>query len=136
MYSAIRAKLVELIEQMDDSPIQCVTKVEKSTYPGYPAVSVSPSEEIGDYHETHSLSAKRRYMFNVRAYYPFVDGEETADLELEKVADALLDLFQDKKIIIPAADWIAPAPSVWGYQRKGNGEFRTVQIKLEIIKYY
>lgn len=136
MFSAIRTKIVELINGIENSPIQDVASYEKSSYAGYPAVSVSPSENLADYHETHSTSTRRAYVFYVRAYYPFVDGEGVADQELEKVADALLDLFQDKSIINSVADWIAPAPSVWGYQRKGNGEFRTVQIRLEIIKYY
>lgn len=137
MNQNIRAKIVEVINGMTNSPIQAVYSAERSDFPdGIPAVTVSPSDSAPDYSETHATSQKAVFMFKVRAYYPFVDGQETADNELDKVVDALLELFRDKKILGTVADWVAPAPSVWGYEQKNNGLYRKAEITLQVIKYY
>lgn len=136
MWSTIRSKIVDVIEDLEGSPIKQVCRSERSSFTGYPAVTVSPTEDLADYHETKPNSERGTFVFTVRAYYPFVDGQETADLELEKVVDVLRELFRNKKILGNVADWVAPANSVWGYQKRGDGEMRVADIKVQVIKYF
>lgn len=135
-FAVIRSKIVEVIEAIPNSPIQEVSRVEKSFFNGYPAVCLSPTALEADYHETNRTSERRTYVFRLRAYYPFVEGQEDAEIKLEEVIDLLLATFQNKAVLGTAADWVIPIPAVWGYQKRGDGEMRIAELVLQVVKHY
>ena len=134
MFGSIRTKILEVIEDQADK-VKVAYRTDRSQFDGYPAVIVSPSESEADYNQTAPQSQREVYIFNVRAHYPFTEGQDKADIALEAVVDQLLTIFRDRTVLGSVADWVVPVPSVWGYQTRGEGTFRIAEIKLRVVKY-
>jgi hypothetical protein len=132
-FADIRAAIVDKLE--DAETIQEVYRTDRSVVAGYPVAIVSPSESEADYHETAPASNKETFVFNVRLLYPFTEGQDAADIALEKAVDEVLTLFRDRTALGSAAEWCTPAPSVWGYAERANGTDRIAVVKIKAVRY-
>jgi len=114
--------------------IAVVYDYDRSTFSGFPAVIISPSENSSDYANTEA--DKVVFVFKVRAFYPITKESEHEDAEkaLEDVVDELLDLFSDRRVV-PACDWVEPAPSAWYYEERGEAVYRVAEITVRCRKY-
>lgn len=134
MYEAIRTAIINAITSNSDQ-IEAAYRTERSSVDGYPAAVVVPSENESDYHQTSPGSNKETYIFTIRVFYPFTEGQEEADLALEKAIDELIGIFRDRSILGAAADWVSPVPSRWGYQTRGDGTMRVAELTIRAVKY-
>jgi len=136
-FKTIRASIKAVIDAAiaGSSTIQECWNYERSTFAGFPAVIIVPTDNEADYGSTDN--DKMVFAFKIRAYYPIPKEGEHADAEvaLEAVVDELLTLFKARGALGVACDWVAPAPSVWEYEERGEGVYRVAQINLKCIKY-
>jgi len=126
---AIRLKLEE------STKIQVAYNYERSTFEGFPAVIVAPTENEADY---GSQSNDRLvFVFKLRAYYPIPSEGEHQDAEaaLEEVVDEILTMFRARNSLGGSCDWVQPAPSVWQYEERGEGVYRMAEVTLRCTKY-
>lgn len=134
MYETIRTAIINVINSESERVAEAY-RTDRSQLDKYPAAIVTPSEQQADYNETAPSSSKETYVFTIRLHYPFTEGQDTADIALEKAIDELISIFRDKTILGSVADWIQPVPSVWGYQDRGNGIMRVAEFKIRAVKY-
>jgi hypothetical protein len=115
--------------------VQCVYSYDRSTFAGFPAIIISPSENNSDYSSTES--DKLTFVFKVRVFYPIKKQEEHEQAEnaLEEVVDGLLDLFSNRKVLGSACDWVEPTPSAWYYEERDEAIYRVAEINLRCRKY-
>lgn len=133
VFKDIRAKIKEVLEANADK-LSHIYMADRSTFEGYPAAIITPSEESADYGDSSMTQYDIGFTVRVHKNIP-TDGQEAADLELEEVVDQLLDIFRDKDVLSPACDWVTPVPAAWGYQDRENGPVRTAEIRLRCRKY-
>ena len=123
-FGTIRQAIIDKINA-DSTKIQEAYRAPRSEFSGYPAVVVSPSENLNDYGST--AQDKLTYVFNLTAYYPVASEAEaeTADAAMDEVVDELLDIFKLRNALSAASvDWLAPSPSTWGFvEFDGGGTF-------------
>jgi hypothetical protein len=135
-FKDIRADIKEAVETLTgaNGKVQAVYAYDRSTFSGFPAVIISPSENSADYANTES--DKLVFVFKVRAFYPITkeSEHESAEIALEGVVDDLLNLFSDRRVI-PACDWVEPTPSAWYYEERGEAVYRVAEISLRCRKY-
>lgn len=132
-WSAIKNEIVSILEGV--SAIQNVSNYEKSTFSGFPAATVVPSEEESDFEATQER--KRVYGFRIRIYVSImsdqheVSGEglkegerilenvtDTVINELDKPSNARLSNNADstsQKVL-----YLEPVPSAWDYDEERN----------------
>lgn len=134
MYEQIRSKIIEVIRAQSTRVFETY-RTDRSDIKKYPAALVIPSQSEADFHETDAGSAKEAYVFTIRVIHPFVEGQDNADIAIEKALDNLITIFRNKKVLGTAADWVIPSPSVWGYQTRGNGICRIGELKIRAVKY-
>jgi hypothetical protein len=134
MFSTIRTAIIDKINN-DLSKIQVAYRTDRSTFDGFPAAVVTPSENEADYSST--ADDKRVYAFKIRVYYPIKDESEqdAADLALEEALDELLDAFSTRSALGSACEWVAPIPSVWQYEERGEGVYRMAELTLKCTTY-
>lgn len=90
MWQKLRPQVAELLSSL--SLLQEVSSVPKIKFDGYPAAHIIPSENTGDY-ETN-VENNRTYAFTIRLFEATKPKVlEQAYEKLEKVVDAVLDLF-------------------------------------------
>ena len=133
-FKQIRAAIKKVIDDNADT-VQETWNYERSTFGGYPAVIIVPSDNEADYGST----SKDRivFVFQLKAYYiiPKEGEHAAAEAALEEVVDELLTLFRDKDVLGTACDWVEPAPSVWMYESRGEAVYRVAEITLRCVKY-
>lgn len=134
MYQDTRAAIIAVIDAQADT-IQEACRTLRSKLDAFPVALVRPSEAEADYSETAARANKETYVFDVRVLYPFVEGQETADLAIEKSLDELITIFRDRNVLGAAADWCSPAPSVWGFVETASGTMRCGEIKIRAVKH-
>lgn len=132
-FADIRAAIVSVLEAAET--IEAVYRTDRSKVDGYPVAIVSPSESEPDFFETAARSSRTVFVFNVRIMYPFTEGQDDADIALEKVCDEVLHLFGDRACLGDAADWVRPTPAAWGYVEGENGTKRVAVIKIEAQRF-
>lgn len=134
-FKDIRAAIVAAIPSGAGELIQAVYGYERSTFAGFPAVVVTPSDNEADYAST--VSDKVTFIFKVRAYYPIGKeaDQEAAEGALEEVVDELLDLFRNRSILGSACEWVVPAPGTWFYEERSEVPYRAAEITLKCIKF-
>jgi hypothetical protein len=132
MFSTIRTAIIDKIND-DLTKIAVAYRTDRATFEGAPAAVVSPSENEADYASTGA--DKRVYAFKVRVYYPFKTETEqdAADIALEEALDEMLDAFSTRGVLGDACDWVAPVPSVWQYEERGDGTYRMAELTLRCI---
>lgn len=133
MFSTIRTAIVDKINSDDITKIQVAYKSDRSTFEGFPAAVVSPSDNEADYSST--ADDKLTYAFKVRIYYPIEDegNQEAAELALEEAVDEMITAFSTRGVLGAACDWVKPVPSVWQYEERGEGIYRMAEITLRCV---
>ena len=110
MFSTIRTAIIDKINN-DLTKIEVAYRTDRSSYDGFPAAVVSPSENEADYAST--ASDRRVYAFKIRVYYPVKSESEqdAAELALEEALDEMLDVFRQRDSLGTACDWVEPIPA-------------------------
>lgn len=133
VFKDIRQKIIDVITAQA-SKIESVYRSDRSNFDGYPACTVSPSDNEADYGD--QAMDKNVITFIVRVFQQIPqDGQEESEITLEDTVEQLITIFQDKNILSPAADWVQPVPSIWGYQDRESGPVRVVELRLRVRKY-
>lgn len=136
MFESIRQAIIDLINSPTVKHIKVAYRTDRSQVDGFPAAVVFPTEMQADYHQTSPASNKETYIFTVRIIMPFTEGQDAADIKLEKAVDELITLFRDRDALgAGVVDWIAPVPSTWGYQDRSNGVNRIAQLNIQATKH-
>lgn len=132
-FKDIRAAIVEVVGEM--SSVQEAYGYEKSTFEGFPAVVIVPTDNESDY--ATQQNDRIRFVFKIRAYYPIPDETKHAAAEaaLEAVMDEMLDSFRARGVLGTACDWVEPAPSKWEYEERGEAVYRVAELTLGCVKY-
>jgi hypothetical protein len=132
-FKTIRAAIKTAIDTA--TKVQAAYTYERSTFEGFPAVIIAPSENEADYGSTQK--DRLVFIFKVRAFYPIPDEGEHSDAEtaLEEVVDELLTIFKSRDAIGSACDWVEPAPGSWYYEERGEAVYRVAEITLRCVKY-
>lgn len=135
MYGTIRQAIIDKINSNAITKIEVAYRTDRSEIDGYPCALVFPTENQSDYHQTGSGSNKETYFFTIRILYPFTEGQEEADIALEEALDELIVAFRSRNVLGSAADWVEPVPGKWGYQTRGDGQFRVGEVNIKVVKY-
>jgi hypothetical protein len=133
MYQSIRAAIKNVLDGITSIPE--VHDTDMSSFAKYPAAVVVPSQNTADYSLTAPESNKETYIFTIRLHYPFTEGQATADHALDVAADSVITAFRNRNILGDAADWVAPVPSIWGYQSRPDGQMRIAEVTIRATKY-
>ena len=135
MFSIIRTAIIDKLNSGDITKIQAAYRSDRSTLDGFPAAVVSPSENEADYASTSN--DRRTYGFKIRVYYPMKEESEQdgAEIALEEALDEMITAFSARNALGAACDWIAPVPSVWQYEERGDGVYRMAELTLRCIVY-
>jgi hypothetical protein len=134
IFKDIRAAIKKLIDENSET-VQAVYNYDRSTFEGFPAVIISPSENQSDYESNQH--DKVTFVFKVRAFYPIPKESEHAAAEtaLEGVVDELLGLFRDHDCLGSACDWVEPTPSAWYYEERSEAVYRVAELTIKCRKY-
>lgn len=133
MIKDIRQAIIDKIEA-EATQIQAVYRT-KSTFEGFPAAVVLPSDSESDFGTTQD--DRYAFVFRIRVYYPMnqENEQEQAEIALEEALDELIDIFKARNSLVSVCDWVAPLPFAWGEETVGDGVYRTASITLRCIKY-
>ncbi len=133
MIAAIRQKIIDTLESQSET----LSKVyrTKSTFEAYPAAVVLPSPSESDYGDT--AVDRYTFVFRVDIYYPIKneDAADTAEKALEACIDEMIILFGKRESLKPACDWVMPAPTTWGEEVVGDGNYRRASITLRAVQF-
>lgn len=132
-FKSIKAAIITALGSSE--LIQSAYDYERSTFEGFPATIVVPTDNDAEYGS--NTNDRIEFVFKVRSYYPIPDeGEhDAAEDALTDVVDELLTLFSSRDVLGSACDWVEPAPSVWQYEERGEGVYRVAEITLKCVKY-
>lgn len=132
-FKDIRAAIKSVIDTL--TKVQVSYTYERSTFEGFPAVIIAPSENEADYGSTQK--DRLVFIFKIRVFYPIPDEGEHSDAEtaLEEVVDEVLTKFKSRSALGSACDWVEPAPGSWYYEERGEGVYRVAEISLRCVKY-
>ena len=122
--------------------VKDVANYEKVGFTGFPAVSVSVSENENEFWST--AENMRSFVFDIDCFVQIskkVDtASDTAMQEAEKrmgnVVSDIIDAFDDDIDFGNAADFVNPAPSAWDYVELPAGYCRHAKITLRVEKIY
>lgn len=133
-FQSIRQEIKDVIDA-ESTLIQETYLTNRSTFEGFPACVISPSESQADYGSTQR--DKITYVYDVRVYYPITEEsvQEDVDLALEQVVDELLDIFKSRNTLGNVCDWVEPAPSSWGQTTASETPYRMASITLKCVKH-
>lgn len=131
-FKDIRAQIKTVVEGA--TSVQTSYAYEASTFSGFPAVTIVPTENVADYGSTQK--DRMVFVFKVKAFY-IIEKESqhlSAENALEAVVDELLALFRTRGVIT-ACDWLEPVPGIWYYEERGEAVYRVAEITLRCVKY-
>jgi hypothetical protein len=135
MWETIRAKILEVITENAET-IQEAHRTLVSNITGWPVAMVYPTEDQNDYHNTAPASDKDTYVFIIRVLYPFVEGQDAADIAIGNALDELKTIFKNHGVLDEAGvTMLRPVPSTWGYVDTANGRMRAGDLKLQCVVY-
>lgn len=145
MWNSILTQVVTVLDTI--SVIQTVDNYEKSSFSGFPAVTVVPNEEDSDFEAT--TERMRTYVFRIRAYqemysqqHPSSPGLKDADRILRTVVDDIVKEFDkpanatlsgNANTAAERVIQVSPVPSSWGYDTDRN--FRVAEVLLQVKVY-
>jgi hypothetical protein len=124
----------------DITTVQDVANYEKTTFKGFPAVTVTCSGNENDFWTNESN--QRQFTFIITIYVQVGqdldnDGAKSAaETILGRVVSEIIDSFDVYYEFGGNADFMKAIPSSWGYAKVGDGWCRTAEIKLEVIQSY
>ena len=133
MFGIIREKIIGVVNNAQK--IEEAYRTARSSFSGFPAAVVTPSSNEAAYNTTASESNKETYIFTVRLYYPFTDGQDTADIALEQAIDEPIDTFRQRDVLAIGNAWVEPVPSIWGYQTTSQGDMRIAELSIRVKVY-
>jgi hypothetical protein len=133
MIKEIRQAIIDEITN-NAQTIQAVYRT-KSTFAGFPAVVVLPSDSDSDFGTTQD--DRYTFVFRVKIYYPITaeSEQDTVEEALEDALDELIGIFKVRNVLAGACDWVMPVPFTWGEETVGEGVYRTASITLKCVKY-
>ena len=134
MYQSIRQNIIEVLNSSQVKRIKFASRTETSDKNEYPIAVVFPTESQSEFAETGKDTTRETYLFTIRILYPFTEGQEKADIELEKAVDEVIDVFRDRTVL-PSVDWVQPVPGRWGYMDRQNGTHRVAELTIRAVKY-
>ena len=133
-FADIRTAVINAVKTSKN--IKHVYGHEGAEFAGIPASIVVPTDNQSEYNS--SANDKLTYVFKIVTYYQIKEGGvdwEKAEEALIKVIDELTSIFRSRVVLGSACDWLTPVPSVWGYEERGAGVYRTAELTLRCIKY-
>lgn len=134
MYQIIRQQIIDVLNSSDVSRIKKAFRTQSADLTEFPVALVFPTESDAEFSQTSPESNRETYSFTIRVIYPFTEGQDKADIELEQAVDQVIETFRDRNRI-PFADWVQPVPSRWGYVDRANGTNRVADITIRCVKY-
>ncbi len=134
MFNAIRRAIIDKLNN-ESTKLEVAYPTYRSTFDGFPAAVVTPSENEADY--SSGQSDRRAYVFTVTVYYPLPSESEAeaTDHALGETIDELIELFSNRGALGTVCDWVEPVPSVWQDVEQGDTPYRTGELTLRCVKY-
>ncbi len=133
VFQDIRQKIIDVLTAQATT-VQAVYRSDASQFSGYPAVTVSPSGDEADYGD--QAKDKNIVTFILRIYQEIPQsGQDAAEIKLEGAVEQIISIFRVRNVLSGAADWVDPAPSIWGYQERETGPVRVVEVRLRCRVY-
>ena len=139
--SSLKSTIINRISTNIDT-IQDTANYERTTFRGFPAVTVTCSENENEYHT--NAANMRTFAFVIRIYVNVThkptedtisDNEkERAEGIMERVVSQIIDEFDEFYEFGGNADYCEAIPSRWFYTKIGNGWCRTAEIILRVHK--
>lgn len=134
MYGTIRQAIITFLQSDAIDKIKAAYRTDRSKLGAVPAAIVFPSEHEADYFQTGGGN-KETYIFTIRVLYPFTEGQEDADLALEEALDQIIDGLRTRDVLDLGTSWVEPVPGKWGYQTRGEGNYRVAELNVRVIVY-
>lgn len=138
MTNTIRQAILDKLNSADVDLIHSAYRA-KSTFAGFPAAVVLPSDNESDYGST--FKDRSVFVFRIVIYYPIKKESEqdAVEIALENAVDELLTVFgggaAKRGVLGAACDWVEPVPAAWGEDPSGETVYRTAAITLRCVKY-
>ena len=138
-FNTFSKEIINLISA-NISGIQDVANYEKQPFAGYPACTVTESDNESDYETT--AENRRVYAFRIRIYEQTgralgtVDNSaaERSSRVVRELVDSFLDTFDQNYTLGSNALMVEAAPSNWGWETRENNILRFAEIVLRIHK--
>lgn len=144
-WQSIQSEIVTVLQGI--SNIQEVHNYEKSSFRGFPACTVTPSDKESDFEATQER--ERVYAYRVRLYMEFgsdqhpVTGEGTkeADRILRDTVDAVVDEFDkptnarfsgNADTTASKVLFVEPVPSTWAYDTARNMRVTEIVLRCHV----
>jgi len=133
-FKDIRAAIKKLIDDNADT-IQEVYSYERSTFGGFPAVVIAPSDNEAEYGST--TNDKLTFVFKIKIYNEVAKEAEHEEAEevMEGAVDELLSLFLGRGVLGSACEWVTPVPGTWYYEERANGLYRVAELTIKCVKH-
>lgn len=144
MWSSILNEVVTVLNTI--SSLQEVHNYEKSTFGGYPAVTVTPNEEESDFEAT--TERMRVYSFNVRLFQETYSQQQPDSPKIGNADEILRDAVDDviaefdkptNARLSGNADTTAekvvnvlPVPSAWAHDTDRNLRIATINLNVQV----
>lgn len=122
--------------------IQDVADYQKTGFTGYPAVSVSMSDNENEFWST--AENIRKFVFNIDIFVQISKNTSTADDNAQQKAERamgevvsdILDKFDNEIDLNGTADFVDATPSSWDFVELPGGYMRHAKIKIQVNKIY
>lgn len=129
----IRNAIVDLLECSEIQHVQKVYDSDTSKIEGDPAVIVSPM----NLEASRSSTAKQRevYDFSVKLLYKVDENEQRdSEMKLQTAFGQAYSVLRKVKDLGSAADLFEPISAEFGYQDRGDGTWRVVDMRMIATK--
>jgi len=122
--------------------VQDVADYQKTGFTGYPAVSISMSDNENDFWST--AENMRKFVFDLNIFVQISKDVGTADDNAQQRAERvmgnvvsdILDAFDDEITLNGEADFVDASPSAWDFVQLPGGFMRYAKIKVQVNKIY
>lgn len=133
----------EVITQLSSiTNVQEVSDYEKSSFSGYPAITVTCSGNENEFNSTGTNL--RTFMFDIRCYeqiekVPQLDtvsdkAKARAEAIMGDLVSEVVETFDKFYEFAQVADFMEAVPSEWGYVKINGGWCRTARVSLMVKK--
>lgn len=140
MINNIKKEIMTLLSAITN--IQDVADYQKTGFTGYPAVSVSMSDNENEFWST--AENIRKFVFNIDIFVQISKNTSTADDNAQQKAERamgevvsdILDKFDNEIDLNGTADFVDATPSSWDFVELPGGYMRHAKIKIQVNKIY
>lgn len=131
MWNTLRTAIIDKLNGAEVTKVAVAYRTDRSELSSFPAAIVTPSDKQADFHSSNQ--DRRVYAFIVRVYYPFVLGQDEADIALEVALDELEEVFNERETLGDSCLWVQPVPSSWGYLERDKNYYRVAELVLRCV---